>query len=108
MKRRVFTKAFFFGLICSQALAADPLPTLQETSMFAERLKSGALPPVSKRIPEQPWVVKRFPGDDGPGRPVGQLNMMVSSARDTWLMTVYTYTRLLIYQRHFKLHTCLL
>src|SRR5258708_1291119 len=72
MKRRVFTKAFFFGLVCSQALAADPLPTLQETPMFAERGKSGALPPVAKRIPDQPWVVKRFPGDDAPGRPDGQ------------------------------------
>src|SRR6266851_2714630 len=78
MKRRVFTKAFFFGLVCSQALAADPLPTLRETPMFAEQVKSGALPPVAKRIPEQPWVVKRFPGDDGPGQPGGQLNMLVA------------------------------
>src|SRR5260370_11426649 len=104
MKRRAFTQAFFFGLVCSQALAADPLPTLQETPMFAERVKSGALPPVAKRIPEQPWVVKRFPGDDGPGRPGGQLNMLVSSARDTSLMTVYSYTRLIVYDDKFKLH----
>jgi peptide/nickel transport system substrate-binding protein len=76
--------------------------------MFAEQVKSGALPPVAKRIPEQPWVVKRFPGDDGPGRPGGQLNMLVSSARDTSLMTVYSYTRLIVYDDKFKLHPAIL
>jgi peptide/nickel transport system substrate-binding protein len=104
MKRRVFSKGFLFGLLCGPALAADPLPGLQETLMFAEQVKSGALPSVAKRIPEQPWVVKRFPGDDGPGRPGGQLNMLVSSARDTSLMTVYSYTRLIVYDDKFKLH----
>jgi peptide/nickel transport system substrate-binding protein len=104
MKRRVFTKAFFLGLVCSQAFAADPLPTLQETPIFAEQVKSGALPPVAKRIPEQPWLVERFPGGDGPGRPGGQLNMLVSSPHDTSLMTVYSYTRLIVYDDQFKLH----
>ena len=104
MKRRVLTKAFLFGLLCGPALASDPLPALQETPIFAEQVKSGALPPVAKRIPDQPWVVKRFPGDDGPGRPGGQLNMLVSSARDTSLMTVYSYTRLIVYDDKFKLH----
>jgi peptide/nickel transport system substrate-binding protein len=104
MKRRVFTKAFLFSLVCGPALAADLLPTLQETPMFADQVKSGALPPVAKRIPEQPWVVKSFPGNDGPGRPGGQLNMLVASAHDTSLMTVYSYTRLIVYDDQFKLH----
>ena len=104
MKRRVLSKAFLYGLLCGPALASDPLPALQETPIFVEQLKSGALPPVAKRIPDQPWVVKRFPGDDGPGRPGGQLNMLVSSARDTSLMTVYSYTRLIVYDDKFKLH----
>jgi peptide/nickel transport system substrate-binding protein len=103
MKRRVFTKAFLFGLFCSPAFA-DPLPTLQETPLFAEQVKSGALPPVAKRVPQQPWVVKSFAGGDGPGRPGGQLNMLVASARDTRLMTVYSYTRLIVYDDKFKLH----
>src|SRR5882672_12921127 len=103
MKRRVFTKAFLFGLFCSPAFA-DPLPTLQETPLFAEQVKSGALPPVAKRVPQPPWVVKTFAGGDGPGRPGGQLNMLVAGARDTRLMTVYSYTRLIVYDDKFKLH----
>ena len=69
MKRRVFTQGFLFSLICGPAFAADPLPSLHETPMFAEQVKSGALPPVAKRIPQQPLVVKTFAGGDGPGRP---------------------------------------
>ena len=104
MKRRVLIKALLYGLLCGPALASDPVPALQETPIFAEQVKSGALPTVAKRIPEQPWVVKRFAGDDGPGRPGGQLSMLVSSARDTSLMTVYSYTRLIVYDDKFKLH----
>jgi peptide/nickel transport system substrate-binding protein len=72
--------------------------------MFADRVKSGALPPVAQRIPDQPLLVRRFPGDDGPGRQGGQLDMLISSARETSLMTVYSYTRLIVYDDKFKLH----
>ncbi len=103
MKRRVLTKAFLLGLICGPALAADPLPTMRETPMFAEQVKSGALPPVAQRIPKQPWVVTYFAGGDGPGQQGGQINMLVASARDTRLMTIYSYTRLIIHDDKFKL-----
>ena len=108
MKRRALAKAFLVGLVCGPAFAADPLPALQETPMFAEQVKSGALPPVAKRVPEQPLVVSQFAGGDGPGRQGGQLNMLVASARDTRLMTVYSYTRLIVYDDKFKLHPDLL
>ena len=72
--------------------------------MFADQVKSGALPPVAKRIPKPPWIVRQFAGGDGPGRQGGQLNMLVASARDTRLMTVYSYTRLIVYDEKFKLH----
>jgi peptide/nickel transport system substrate-binding protein len=86
------------------AFAADPLPAMQETPSLMEQVKSGALPPVAKRVPEQPLVVKQFAGGDGPGRQGGQLNMLVASARDTRLMTVFSYTRLIVYDDKFRLH----
>src|SRR5262245_36985471 len=104
MRRRIFLNGILFGLFSKPAFAAGPLPALQETAMFADRVKSGALGPVAQRIPEEPWVVKTFAGGDGPGRPGGQLNMLVSSARDTALMTVYSYTRLIVYDDKFTLH----
>jgi peptide/nickel transport system substrate-binding protein len=104
MKRRVFTQGLLFSAFCAPAFAADPLPTLQETPMFAEQVKSGALPPVANRIPNPPWIVRRFAGGDGPGQPGGQLNMLVASTRDTRLMTIFSYTRLIVYDDQFKLH----
>jgi len=104
MKRRVFTQGFLFSAFCAPAFAADPLPTLRETPMFADQVKSGALPPVAERIPNPPWIVRKFAGGDGPGQPGGQLNMLVASARDTRLMTIYSYTRLIVYDDQFKLH----
>jgi peptide/nickel transport system substrate-binding protein len=103
MKRRALAKAFLFGLICGPAFAADPLLNLQETPMFAEQVKSGTLPPVAERVPQPPWVVREFAGGDGPGRQGGQINMLVVGARDTRLMTVYSYTRLIVYDGKFTL-----
>ncbi|MBN9488873.1 MAG: ABC transporter substrate-binding protein [Alphaproteobacteria bacterium] len=108
MQRRVFTQGLLFGLFSGPALADDPLPTMQETPMLAGRVASGALPPVAERIPRPPLIVKEFAGGDGPGVPGGQLNMLVSSARDTALMTVYSYTRLIVYDDKFKLRPDLL
>ena len=41
MKRREFARAFLVSLVCGPALAADPLPALKETSMFADQVKVG-------------------------------------------------------------------
>src|SRR5262249_25574958 len=104
MQRRVLMMAFLLGLVCGHAVAADPLPPLPEPPMFAERVKSGALPPLAERIPRLPRIVREFAGDAGPGKPGGQLDMLISSARDTPLMTVYSYTRLIVYDDKFTLH----
>src|SRR5215475_12789541 len=104
MHRRVFMTAFLLGLVCGHAVAADPLPPLPETPMLAERVKSGALPPVAERIPRPPRIVREFAGDEGPGKPGGQLDMLISSTRDTPLMTVYSYARLIVYDDKFTLH----
>jgi len=104
MKRRVLTQMMLMGLVGAPALAADPLPAMRETPSLMDRVKSGALPPVDKRIPQQPRIIERFAGGDGPGKQGGQLNMLISASRDTRLMTVYTYTRLIVYDDKFQLH----
>jgi peptide/nickel transport system substrate-binding protein len=92
-----------FGLLWSAAFAAVPLPTMQETPALLEQVRAGALPPVGQRIPEHPRILERFAGGDGPGQPGGQLNMLVAGSRDTLLMTVYGYTRLIVYDDRFEL-----
>jgi peptide/nickel transport system substrate-binding protein len=103
MKRRAFVGGLLLAPLCDAALAADPLPALQETPMFVERVKEGTLPPVAERVPGQPLVVRSFAGDDGPGRPGGQLTMLMVRTRDTIMMTVYSYARLIGYDATFTL-----
>jgi len=104
MKRRLLIQAPLLGLLAAPAFAEDPLPKMQETPGLADRVKSGALPPVDKRIPRQPRIIDRFAGGEGPGKHGGQLDTLISGSRDTRLMTVYTYTRLIVYDENFKLH----
>ncbi|CAN5923774.1 ABC transporter substrate-binding protein [soil metagenome] len=103
MKRRAFIGGLFLGPFCRETFAADPLSALQETPMFRERVNAGGLPPVARRIPEQPFVVRAFAGGDGPGRQGGQLTMLMVRTRDTIMMTVYSYTRLIGYDATFTL-----
>ncbi len=112
MRRRVFAAAVapmtIWAALWGPAFAADPLPTMQETPSLAERVKSGALPPVDKRIPAQPSLVTYFAGGEGPGRSGGQVNMLVTGPRDTRLMTLYGYARLISYSDKFKLQSDIL
>jgi peptide/nickel transport system substrate-binding protein len=103
MRRRAFINGVLLSPFCDAVLAADPRAAMQETPLFVDEVKREVLPPVARRIPQQPLVVKSFAGGDGPGRLGGQLTMLVASARDTVLMTVYSYTRLIVYDAEFHL-----
>jgi peptide/nickel transport system substrate-binding protein len=102
MKRRAFIGGLLLGPLAGGAAAGMPA-TLQETPMFADDVRAGRLPPVARRLPEQPLVVSSFAGGDGPGRPGGQLTMLMVRTRDTMMMTVYSYTRLIVYDAAFNL-----
>jgi peptide/nickel transport system substrate-binding protein len=108
MQRRAFVTGSLLNLLGVPAAAAAQPPTMRETPIFADRVASGTLPPVVERIPRSPRLIKRFAGGDGPGRQGGELNMLVSSAHDTALMTVYSYTRLIGYDDTFKLQSDIL
>jgi peptide/nickel transport system substrate-binding protein len=66
---------------------------LQETPFFASQVASGKLPPVSQRIPSEPALAEL----EQIGRPGGDLRMLMASPKDTRLMTVYGYARLVAY-----------
>src|SRR5215475_2974783 len=103
MRRRDFTAGMALGLLAPAVALAKPTVQLQETPAFAEQVKAGGLPPVDKRIPDAPSIVKHFAGADGAGKPGGQVNILVTSARDTRLMTLYSNSRLIVYDDQFNL-----
>jgi peptide/nickel transport system substrate-binding protein len=74
-------------------LAAPAEAALVETPMFAAEVAKGALPPVTQRIPRAPALAEL----ETIGRPGGELRMLMASPKDTRLMVVYGYSRLVAY-----------
>ena len=72
---------------------------LKETPSLQDAVKAGTLPPVTGRMPTEPLLVRPI----APGTPGGTLHMLMASAKDTRLMVVYGYTRLLTYTPDYKL-----
>ena len=64
---------------------------MQETPFFEQAVADGNLPNVEDRVPAEPAVV------DGTGKPGHQLRMLMSSPKDTRMMVVYGYARLVGY-----------
>jgi peptide/nickel transport system substrate-binding protein len=109
MNRRAFTLAVAAGSLAGRAgLAKADAPSMTEVPSLADQVKSGALPPVGKRIPEKPSIVEIFYGGEGPGRNGGDCNMLIANARDTRLMTLYSNARLIVYDDKLTLHADIL
>jgi peptide/nickel transport system substrate-binding protein len=72
--------------------ASDP-PKLIETPMFEPLVKEGKLPPVAKRVPAAPLVVK-LDGEKVPGVHGGDLRLLMSKDRDARFVGAYGYARI--------------
>jgi peptide/nickel transport system substrate-binding protein len=82
------------SLLALLLLAATPArAVLQETPSLRSEVASGALPPVSDRVPHEPALAEL----ETLGRPGGELRMLMASPKDTRLMVVYGYARLIAY-----------
>jgi peptide/nickel transport system substrate-binding protein len=77
------------------ALAIDAV----ETPMLGLEVSTGKLPPVQKRLPQQPLVVSV----ESLGKHGGTLHSLVGRSRDTRLLVVYGYARLVGYDRNLEL-----
>lgn len=74
----------------------------QEVPYLEGRVQSGALPPVSERLPETPAVAV-LEGARSAGRYGGDLRMLMGKPKDTRMIMVYGYARLLAYNDQFEL-----
>ena len=88
-------RRLFAAALCAIVMftAGGARAALLETKFFAEAVESGKLPPVVKRIPSQPALAEL----ETLGRPGGDLRMLMASPKDTRLMVVYGYARLVAY-----------
>ncbi len=88
-------------LACVPVLAAAQAKYVEPPAFEAE-VKAGTLPPVAKRLPENPLVAK-LPAGAKPGQYGGSLNMLIGRSRDVRMLVVYGYARLVGYDQNFKI-----
>ncbi|HEV2302573.1 MAG TPA: ABC transporter substrate-binding protein [Stellaceae bacterium] len=83
----------FAALGALLALAAPSRAGFKETPYLAAAVKKGKLPAVADRLPKDPAVAR--PGTIG--KPGGTLHMLMATPKDTKMMVVYGYARLVAY-----------
>src|SRR5690606_29986389 len=76
---------------------------LKETPSLAKEVAEGRLPPVAERVPERPSIERFEQPWQNPGQPGGSLRILMSRAKDTRLMVVYGYARLVAYNEKLQL-----
>ncbi|MDH3739941.1 MAG: ABC transporter substrate-binding protein, partial [Alphaproteobacteria bacterium] len=87
------------ALILSLTATGASADSFRESPALAKLVSAGELPPVAQRLPEQPRVVEA----DTIGRHGGDLRISMARAKDTRMMTVYGYARLVGYDRKYNL-----
>lgn len=96
--RKLFALAAILCLAGAPASRAQVLD-LVETPALEEAVKAGTLPPIAERLPEDRLIVR--PKDIG--TPGGSLHLLMGQPKDTRMMVVYGYTRLVVYTPDYKL-----
>ena len=97
---KVLVAALALMVFAFNACAVTPV----ETPYFVQQVKEGKLPPVTQRLPDAPEAATfSESADEVPGKPGGSIHLLMGSGRDTRMMTVYGYARLVIYDRAFDL-----
>ena len=95
MRPRFLARAALAALILFPAAAAADFG---QSPMLAAEVEAGKLPPIADRLPQPPRVVDVAGGQYG-----GDMRIAMARARDTRLMTVYGYARLVGYDNDYKL-----
>lgn len=91
-------------LVLLLALAAPPAGAVTpiEPPALEDKVLRGELPPVAERLPADPLVVEPGPGQTL-GAYGGELHTMVHREKDTRLLAAFGYTRLVVYDRDYRL-----
>jgi peptide/nickel transport system substrate-binding protein len=97
-----------WALILMLSLFAFPCFAAVETPYLAEKVASGALPPVDQRLPAEPSLVT-FDDDSGElGKPGGDMTMLMARAKDVRILFAYFYARLVAYNTDLNLEADIL
>ncbi len=91
------------ALVMLAAVAPATAGTYTDPPLLAKRVTAGDLPPLDRRLPGTPAVADLKGPGLSPGHHGGTLNMLMGRSKDTRIMVVYGYARLVGYDRHLDL-----
>ncbi|MBP2234406.1 peptide/nickel transport system substrate-binding protein [Sinorhizobium kostiense] len=100
----MITRRTALAMLASTALPRTLLGAARENDALAPAVAEGKLPPLAERLPKTPRVINVAAMGREPGRHGGRIRMLIGSAKDIRLMTIYGYARLVGYDEHLKLH----
>jgi peptide/nickel transport system substrate-binding protein len=93
-----------FALVAAIAIPRDARAELQETPTFKQDVATGKLPKIDERVPIEPAVAEL----ETIGTPGGELRLLMGGPKDTRMMVVYGYARLVGYTPSLALVTDIL
>jgi peptide/nickel transport system substrate-binding protein len=79
-----------------------------EPPLLVERVQKGELPPMAARLPIMPHVTKLSERKREPGKPGGEIRMIMADQRDLRMMSLYGYARLMVFNDRQELETDIL
>ncbi len=94
--------AFIFMVLLLPSMAARAAP-LSEQPILADQVATKSLPPIAERVPLSPRILDIYGPDLSPGKYGGTLRMLMGDQRDIRMMTVYGYTRLVVFSQTLEL-----
>lgn len=80
-------------------LGALPAPAAEEPPTLAIRVAAGELPPLARRLPERPLVLRTEPE----ATYGGELRFLIGTPKDVKLASVYGYARLVRFDQNYRI-----
>jgi len=99
----MITRRTVLALLATVAFPVRLLAAGSEPAFLEKLIADGKLPPVNERLPKTPRVINVAALGRTPGKHGGIVTMIIGSAKDIRLMTVYGYARLVGYDETLKL-----
>jgi peptide/nickel transport system substrate-binding protein len=97
--RRILTTV----IAMSAALFGVAAQAQMEPPIIAEQVRKGELPPMTERLPKTPHVTRLAETGRAPGKPGGEIRMVMADQRDLRMMSLYGYARLVAFNDKLEL-----
>jgi peptide/nickel transport system substrate-binding protein len=99
-------RSFLLGTgaaLMAPRLAMAGVEALIDSPALAAKAAAGELPGLAERLPKSPRVINVAAMGRAPGRHGGTMRMLMGDQRDIRMMTIYGYTRLVVYDEKLEL-----